>query len=45
VVLRPAPVGGSFYARHGDVFAGSCWAGAALWLIAAWRRVGQGGRK
>jgi len=22
---RPAPLGGSFYARHGDVFAAGCW--------------------
>ena len=27
VTLRPAPFGGSFYARHGDVFAGVCWLG------------------
>jgi apolipoprotein N-acyltransferase len=39
VTLRPAPAGGSFYARHGDVFAGLCWAGSWLWLAAAWRRV------
>jgi apolipoprotein N-acyltransferase len=38
VTLRPAPAGGSFYARHGDVFAGLCWAGSAAWLAAAWRR-------
>jgi apolipoprotein N-acyltransferase len=38
VTLRPAPAGGSFYARHGDVFAGVCWAGAWVWLAAAWRR-------
>jgi apolipoprotein N-acyltransferase len=43
VTLRRAPAGGSFYARHGDVFAGSCWAGACLWLMAAWRRVRQEG--
>jgi apolipoprotein N-acyltransferase len=42
VTLRPAPVGGSFYARHGDVFAGICWAGTFLWLAVAWRRVRQG---
>jgi len=41
VTLRPAPAGGSFYARHGDVFAGLCWAGTWLWLAAAWRRVRQ----
>jgi apolipoprotein N-acyltransferase len=28
--LRPAPVGGSFYARRGDVFAWSCWFGVAI---------------
>lgn len=27
VPLRPAPHGGSFYARYGDVFATACWAG------------------
>jgi len=26
VPRRPAPVGGSFYSRYGDVFAGACWA-------------------
>jgi len=41
VTLRPAPAGGSFYARHGDVFAGLCWAGTTLWLAVAWRRVRQ----
>ena len=41
VTLRPAPAGGSFYARHGDVFAGLCWAASWLWLAAAWRRVRQ----
>jgi apolipoprotein N-acyltransferase len=41
VTLRPAPMGGSFYSRHGDVFAGVCWAGSWLWLAAAWRRVRQ----
>jgi apolipoprotein N-acyltransferase len=41
VTLRPAPAGGSFYTRHGDVFAVLCWAGAWLWLAAAWRRVRQ----
>ena len=30
VPLRPAPRGGSFYARHGDVFAGACWIGTAV---------------
>jgi apolipoprotein N-acyltransferase len=27
VPLRPPPVGGSFYTRHGDVFAWLCWSG------------------
>jgi len=44
VTLRPAPAGGSFYARHGDMFAGLCWAGSWLWLAAAWRRVRQESR-
>ena len=30
VPLRPAPAGGSFYTRHGDWFAWSCW------LVAGW---------
>jgi apolipoprotein N-acyltransferase len=42
VTLRPAPRGGSFYARHGDVFAAACWAGTALCLSAAARRARQG---
>jgi apolipoprotein N-acyltransferase len=29
VPVRPAPLGGSFYARHGDVFALACWAALA----------------
>jgi apolipoprotein N-acyltransferase len=27
--LRPAPSGGSFYTRHGDLFAAACWAAVA----------------
>ncbi len=38
VPLRPAPAGGSFYARHGDVFAGACWIAAAACGVAARRR-------
>ena len=35
VPRRPAPVGGSFYARHGDLFAVACWlAVAGTWLAA-----------
>jgi apolipoprotein N-acyltransferase len=38
--LRASPVGGTFYARHGDVFAYGCWiAVAALAARAAARRV------
>jgi apolipoprotein N-acyltransferase len=29
VPLRPPPLGGTFYARHGDVFVYLCWAGVA----------------
>jgi apolipoprotein N-acyltransferase len=29
VPLRPAPIGGSFYTRYGDVFAWACWMGLA----------------
>jgi apolipoprotein N-acyltransferase len=34
--LRPPPLGGSFYTRHGDWFAAACWAGS-LWA-AVWAR-------
>ncbi len=43
VTLRPAPFGGSFYTRHGDVFAGACGLGTCLALAWAWRRMRQGG--
>jgi apolipoprotein N-acyltransferase len=32
IVLRPAPYGGSFYTRHGDWFAGMCWAASGILL-------------
>jgi apolipoprotein N-acyltransferase len=32
--LRPVPIGGSFYTRHGDVFAYACWAGVAGLVLA-----------
>jgi apolipoprotein N-acyltransferase len=39
VPLRPAPLGGSFYTRHGDVFAGACWLALAGWVgVGALRR-------
>jgi apolipoprotein N-acyltransferase len=38
VTLRPAPFGGSFYARHGDVFAGACGILTCAGLLLAWRR-------
>ncbi|HSJ95506.1 MAG TPA: apolipoprotein N-acyltransferase, partial [Myxococcota bacterium] len=41
IMLRPAPHGGSFYVRHGDWFAASCWAAAGIWIgiaLAAGRR-------
>jgi apolipoprotein N-acyltransferase len=44
VTLRPAPFGGSFYTRHGDVFAGACSLGACAWLLLALRRARQGKR-
>jgi apolipoprotein N-acyltransferase len=44
VTLRPAPFGGSFYTRQGDVFAGVCGVGTCLWLALAWRRARQGAR-
>jgi apolipoprotein N-acyltransferase len=46
VPRRPAPVGGSFYARHGDVFAAACWlVVAGIWLAArrAEAKAGGGG--
>ena len=43
VPLRPPPVGGSFYTRLGDLFAGACWLGVAALGAAAWaRRSGSG---
>ena len=42
VPLRPPPLGGSFYARHGDVFAWACWAQAAAWIVVARRRAAGG---
>ncbi len=38
VPLRPPPLGGSFYARHGDVFAWACWAQVVAWIVLARRR-------
>jgi apolipoprotein N-acyltransferase len=38
VPLRPAPLGGSFYTRYGDVFAYACWAFAAGLATVALRR-------
>jgi apolipoprotein N-acyltransferase len=43
VPLRPAPAGGSFYTRHGDVFAWACWIGAAA-ALARRARTEEGGR-
>jgi len=48
VPLRPAPLGGSFYTRHGDVFAAGCWLASAGLGVAAWwrgRSAGRGKRK
>ena len=38
VPLRAAPRGGSFYTRHGDVFAAACWIGIAVLGFIGWRR-------
>jgi apolipoprotein N-acyltransferase len=39
VPRRPAPVGGSFYTRHGDLFAAACWfVVAGIWLAARMRK-------
>jgi len=40
VPRRPAPRGGSFYARHGDWLPAGCWAALAGLAVAAWRRRG-----
>jgi apolipoprotein N-acyltransferase len=42
VPLRPAPLGGSFYTRHGDVFATACWLAVAAGGCAAWFRSRRG---
>jgi len=43
VPLRPGPAGGSFYTRHGDVFAWGCWLGSLLLFAAArFRATGNG---
>jgi len=43
VPLRGAPLGGSFYSRHGDVFAMACWAGVAILGILSARRARSAG--
>ena len=40
VPRRPAPVGGSFYARYGDWLPIACWLASAGLVLAAWRRRG-----
>lgn len=51
IVLRPAPDGGSFYTRHGDWFAGTCWAASGILLghraqqVRRARRAGGGRRE
>jgi apolipoprotein N-acyltransferase len=40
VPRRPVPVGGSFYARHGDWLPTACWIAMAGLLFVAWRRRG-----
>ena len=40
VPRRPAPLGGSFYARHGDWLPEGCWAALAGLAVVAWRRRG-----
>ncbi len=41
VPRRPAPVGGSFYTRHGDLFAAACWLVVVGVWLAARRREGK----
>jgi apolipoprotein N-acyltransferase len=38
VPYRPPPIGGSFYTRHGDVFAATCWIGIAVLGFVGWAR-------
>jgi apolipoprotein N-acyltransferase len=45
VPLRPAPWGGSFYTRHGDVFAGACWIGTAALGVIGWARSKRAARR
>ncbi len=33
VPLRPPPLGGTFYSRHGDVFVWACWAGVLAAIL------------
>jgi apolipoprotein N-acyltransferase len=40
VPLRPPPLGGSFYTRHGDVWAFACWVGTAALALRCMRRPG-----
>jgi len=40
VPRRPAPLGGSFYARHGDWFPAACWLALAALAAVGWRRAG-----
>jgi apolipoprotein N-acyltransferase len=42
VPRRPAPAGGSFYARHGDVFAAACWVVTLAAIGWAWARQRRG---
>ena len=44
VPLRAAPAGGSFYSRHGDVFAGVCWL-AAIAIVGLALRNGRPARR
>ncbi len=40
IPLRPPPLGGTFYTRHGDLFVGACWMGVlGFGLVAGLRSV------
>ena len=40
VPRRPAPLGGTFYTRHGDWLPAACWLALAGLAVAGWRRRG-----
>jgi len=43
--LRASPAGGTFYARHGDIFAYGCWAAIAALALAGAARKAKANRR